>query len=92
VPRSRLHLVASGRVQGVWYRGSVAEVARAAALLGWVRNLPDGRVELQAEGERPALEALVAHCRVGPAAARVEAVDVEWSDPKDDLGPFEVIR
>ncbi len=86
--RARVHLVVSGRVQGVAFRAYTVDEARDLRLSGWVRNLPDGRVEAEAEGERPALEALVAFCRRGPPAARVEAVEVRWSDFRGDLGPF----
>jgi acylphosphatase len=86
--RARLHLVVSGRVQGVAFRAYTVDEARRLGLAGWVRNLPDGRVEAEAEGERPALEALLAFCRRGPPAARVEGVEVEWKAFRGDLGPF----
>lgn len=91
-PPARLHLVVSGLVQGVYYRQSTAEVAGGLGLLGWVRNLPDGRVEVLAEGARGALEALLAACRRGPPAARVTGVEAEWADARGDLGPFAVRR
>jgi len=92
VTLARLRLVASGRVQGVFYRQATADEARRLGLRGWVRNLPDGRVEAEAEGARAALEALLAFCRRGPPAARVEGVEVEWLDHRGDLGPFGVRR
>jgi acylphosphatase len=67
----------SGRVQGVWYRQSAAEQARARHVAGWARNLPDGRVELWAEGPRDAVDAFLAWCRVGPRNARVTGLQVE---------------
>lgn len=89
---ARLHLVVSGLVQGVFYRQSTADAAAALGLRGWVRNLPDGRVEVLAEGERGALEALLAACRRGPPAARVAGVEVAWEAPRGELGPFTVRR
>jgi len=90
--RARVHLVVSGIVQGVSFRYYTVEEARRLGLAGWVRNLPDGRVEVEAEGERPALEALVAWCRRGPPAARVDGVEAEWSAHRGDLGPFATRR
>jgi acylphosphatase len=85
---ARVHLLVSGRVQGVAFRAYTVDEARGLGLDGWVRNLPDGRVEVEAEGERRALEKLVAFCRRGPPAARVDDVDVRWSAHRGDLGPF----
>lgn len=84
----RVHLLVSGRVQGVFYRQSTVDEARRLGLSGWVRNLPDGRVEVLAEGERDGLEGLVRFCRRGPPAARVDDVAVEWGPSRGDLGPF----
>ena len=87
---ARVHLVVSGRVQGVAFRASTADAARRLGLRGWVRNLPDGRVEAEAEGDRPQVEALVAWCRRGPPAARVLDLEVTWGEPRGDLAGFEI--
>ena len=92
MPIARAHLVVSGRVQGVAFRACTADEAQRHGLRGWVRNLPDGRVEVEAEGERAAVEALAAWCRRGPPAARVLAVEAEWGEARGELGPFEVRR
>lgn len=77
-----LRVLVSGQVHGVWYRGWAAERANALHLAGWVRNLADGRVEALFHGPEPAVAAMVAACRVGPPAARVETVDAEeWRPP-----------
>lgn len=74
------HYLISGRVQGVWYRASCVEQARALGLNGWVRNLADGRVEVVAQGQPEALAALESWLAQGPPLARVTAVDVEaWA-------------
>jgi len=86
----RVHLLVSGRVQGVCFRQSTADTARRLGLRGWVRNLPDGRVEAEAEGDRAAAEALVEWCRRGPPAARVDDLEVRWGEPRGGLGPFAV--
>lgn len=65
----------SGRVQGVWYRGSAQRVAEELELTGYARNLPDGRVEVLACGPTDALDQLRAWLHEGPPAARVEAVE-----------------
>ena len=89
---ARVHLLISGLVQGVFYRQSTVEQARRLGLRGWVRNLPDGRVEAEAEGEGAALEALVAWCRRGPPAARVDGVAASWGEARGELGLFETRR
>jgi acylphosphatase len=76
--RARLHLAVSGRVQAVGFRASTAEQARALGLSGWVRNRPDGGVEVEAEGPRPTVERLLAWCQHGPPHARVDAVMATW--------------
>lgn len=88
--RRRVHAIVRGRVQGVFYRASARREASARGLTGWVRNLPDGSVELVAEGPAPAVEAFLAWCREGPPAARVEAVEVRDEPPRGETGPFVV--
>lgn len=90
--RVRVALVVSGRVQGVAFRQSTAEEAARLGLTGFVRNLPDGRVEAEAEGERAAVERLVAWCRRGPPLARVDDVAVSWQEATGATGPFVVAR
>ncbi len=90
--RVRVHVVVAGRVQGVAFRAYPVDEARALGVSGWVRNLPDGRVEAEAEGERAAVEALVAWCRHGPPAAHVESAQVTWGTFRGDLEPFTVRR
>jgi len=87
---ARLHLLVSGRVQGVFFRGAAADEARTLALTGWVRNLPDGRVEIVAEGRRRALNALAAWAHDGPPAARVIDVEEEWSGFQAEFKDFRV--
>ena len=72
---ARLQLVVRGRVQGVGFRWFVAAEARARGLAGWVRNLPDGSVELSVAGPEPDVAALRRAVTVGPPGARVAAVE-----------------
>lgn len=66
----------TGRVQGVWFRGWTVDVARSLGLSGWVRNRPDGSVEILADGDTAALDALIHRCREGPPGARVDDIAV----------------
>jgi acylphosphatase len=77
----------SGRVQGVFYRQSTQKMARSLALVGWVRNLPDGQVELEAFGSAEALERLRQWCELGPPAAQVISVQVISLQPVEEI-PF----
>ncbi len=80
-----------GFVQGVFFRDFVSRRAAELGLTGYVRNLPSGEaVEVQAEGERQQLEKLINHLRVGPPAARVEKVEVKWSDHTGSYFDFSV--
>jgi acylphosphatase len=80
----RARLTIRGRVQGVWYRGSMQEEARRLHVGGWARNEPDGSVAAEVEGPRDAVDALIAWAHRGPAGARVSRVDVEWIAPSGD--------
>lgn len=77
---ARVRLVVLGKVQGVFYRHSTREKARELGLSGWVRNLSDGSVEVEASGARTMVERLISWCRRGPANACVEDVVVEWQE------------
>lgn len=79
-----------GRVQGVGYRYFAVDEARLRGVRGWARNLPDGTVEVVAEGTQPALEELLAVLRIGPRPAEVTQVEVEWSSARGDAAGFDV--
>ena len=88
---ARLTAVVRGRVQGVYFRYFVQNEARERGLTGYAYNRPDGSsVEAVAEGPRAGLEALLTRLYVGPPAARVEAVDVRWSDAEGAFSAFRV--
>jgi acylphosphatase len=88
--RERAHVYVSGRVQGVFFRDSVRERAEQLGLIGWVRNIPDGRVETLFEGPSESVREMVRWCEEGPSHADVENVDTEFEAPREDLGGFEV--
>ena len=85
------HLFISGRVQGVGYRASAADMAHLLKLGGWVRNLHDGRVEALFEGDRAVVEEMIRWCRQGSPAAVVEAIAVQYGKV-EGLKSFEVKR
>ncbi|MGD2181100.1 acylphosphatase [Lusitaniella coriacea] len=72
------HVWISGTVQGVGYRYSTAIQAKQLGVRGWVRNLPDGRVEAMFEGDRAQVEQMINWCNRGPSAAVVQNIEVEW--------------
>lgn len=86
--KTRAHLIISGRVQGVFYRAFTEDIARSLGLLGWVRNLPDGRVEAVFEGERASIQKAVTSCHEGPPAARVDDIDLTWEDFRGEFSSF----
>lgn len=77
-----VHIVVRGRVQGVWFRASAQERASGLHLTGWVRNRPDGAVELHAEGDPEKLDQFIQWCREGPPAAKVTRLDTRSVDPQ----------
>jgi acylphosphatase len=90
--RTARHLVAHGRVQGVFFRASTRQRAREVGAAGWVRNNSDGTVEMLVEGPREAVEAVEEWVRSGgPRAARVERVQADDREP-EGCETFEVVR
>ena len=88
--RARLHLIVSGRVQGVGFRFSAYDEAKDLALAGWVRNLPDGDVEIVAEGSRKNLQILAAWAHLGPPSAHVTQVREDWSESTEQFSEFRI--
>jgi acylphosphatase len=87
----RRRVVVRGDVQGVFFRDSTRREADLLGVSGSVTNRPDGAVEAVFEGERDAVEAMVAFCRSGPSRANVEAVEVTEEQPEGASGGFRVI-
>jgi len=87
----RAHVYISGLVQGVYFRYETMRRARRLNVTGWVRNLPDGRVEAIFEGEREAVEKMISFCRRGPPGAIVRDVKVSWGEPTGEFRDFKII-
>ena len=87
----RAHIYVSGRVQGVYYRKNARRSALSLGLTGWVRNLPDRRVEAVAEGERNCVEDFLGWCREGPSMAIVRDMEVSWEAATGEFETFRVV-
>ena len=86
-----LHAYVSGRVQGVFFRAHKQKEAHELGLVGWVRNLSDGRVEILAEGPKPALRELAAWCKgEGAPSSSVEGVEEEWPKAEGKFTMFTI--
>lgn len=87
---ARAHLFVEGIVQGVFYRAFTRDIASSLSLRGWVKNLPDGRVEALFEGYKKNIEEAIKHCLSGPPGARVKNIDVKWETYKGDFEDFAI--
>ena len=83
-------VVVSGRVQGVWFRGFTQRVASDAGVRGWVRNLPDRRVEAVLQGSRAAVEKVVGFLGQGPPGASVTDISISWGPPSEVFRGFHI--
>ncbi len=90
IKSARIHVMVKGRVQGVGFRASTQIEAKKLALHGWVRNLPDGKVEFVAEGKRDNLEKLLAWAKKGPTTASVADLQVRWGAFTHEFTEFAV--
>ena len=88
----RVHLLIKGRVQGVGYRANTRRVASQLGLKGWVRNTPNGDVEVVVEGSEEMVGRLIQWCRRGPTGAHVADVQVRYETPKGEFHGFTIKR
>lgn len=86
----RAHIIVSGLVQGVCYRYFTSEQAERLELAGWVRNMHTGEVEAEVEGNRSAVEALIKAMKIGPRAAHVTDIKIDWLEPIGETTGFHV--
>ena len=86
----RAHVFIRGKVQGVYFRQNTKQAATRRGVTGWVRNLPDGRVEAIFEGYNVDVNEVIEWCHVGPAKAKVEDVDVRFEKYTGELANFTI--
>lgn len=86
----RIHLIISGMVQGVWFRHNTNRQGNMLGLTGFVRNLPNGTVEVVAEGDEDKLKQLIAFCRKGPEGSNVKDVKIEYEEPTNEFKTFSI--
>jgi len=87
---TRAHILVTGRVQGVGYRAFVQRAGTRAGLRGGVRNLDDGRVEVEVEGDRGIIEGFLLTLKAGPALARVDDLQIQWRSPTGQDADFRI--
>ncbi|HSV50335.1 MAG TPA: acylphosphatase [Candidatus Acidoferrales bacterium] len=90
--KTRAHVYVTGRVQGVFFRQNTKRQAQSKGVLGWVRNLEDGRVEAVFEGDEEAVKMVVEFCKVGPKAAQVTDVKVDWEPYREEFQTFSIVQ
>lgn len=84
------HVVISGSVQGIGYRFFIKSWAKTYGVTGWVKNLPEEKVEAVFQGNEEDIENLITKCRKGPFLAEVKDVGVNWEEIGDEFGDFQV--
>ena len=89
---TRAHVFIAGKVQGVYFRANTKRKADSLSLKGWVRNLPDGRVEAVFEGEEEPIKRILDFCNHGPQDAVVEQVDLTWDKYTGELKDFKILQ
>lgn len=90
--KKRVHVWIDGRVQGVFFRAYMRDMANKEGVFGWVRNLPDGRVEAVFEGEADAVDRMIAWCHRGSPLSRVDDVIVQEEIFQDEFSSFIIRR
>ena len=89
--QQRIHLLVSGKVQGVFFRQALKVIDKKNNVLGWVRNLKDGHVEAVLEGDNKSINSVIEWIRIGPANSRVDHVEVNNEEFKNEFSIFEVL-
>ena len=89
--QQRVHILVSGKVQGVFFRQALKVVAKKNNVLGWVRNLKDARVEAMLEGDNKSINSVIEWTRIGPAISRVDDTEVNNEEFKNEFSTFDVL-
>jgi len=89
--KKRAHIFVYGIVQGVGFRMFTYKIAKNLGLKGFVRNLPDGRVEIVVEGEEERIRELIRNVEKGPPLARVDKLSIEWEEYKGEFKDFRIV-
>ena len=89
--KQRTHILVSGKVQGVFFRQALKVIAKKNNVCGWVRNLPDKRVEAILEGDNNSVNSIIEWARVGPANSRVDDIQVSNEEFRNEFSTFEVL-
>ncbi len=90
MPGKRIHIYYSGHVQGVGFRYTTRETASSLGLSGWVKNLPDGRVEVVAEGGKEDIEKFLAGMESGPLGQYIKDKQISWQEPGHEFREFDI--
>lgn len=88
IVKKQVHILISGVVQGVFFRATAVRIAQSLGLTGIAQNLPNGAVELIAEGEEVNLKKLLDWSQIGPSGARVDRVEIQWKDATESFDGF----
>ncbi len=88
----RVHVFVSGIVQRVGFRYYTARKAKALGITGFVKNLPDGRVEIVAEGSREAINKFIEEVSIGPPRSKVDGMEIFWEDFSGEFSDFKVVK
>lgn len=91
IHKQKVHIIVSGRVQGVFFRDFTCRRAQSLGLCGWVKNTRDGNVEIVAEGDREKINKFIELVKIGPPSSEVTDCKIEWGEFRGELREFEII-
>ena len=89
--QQRVHILISGKVQGVFFRQALKVIAKKNNVVGWVRNLPDKRVEAILEGDSKSVNLVVEWAKIGPANSHVDDIQISNEEFRNEFSMFEVL-